>query len=255
MAGSRAPDIARLGRCIGAAALITVIATAPTLAQQHGGTSTAAAGVGAAAHDAGHAPPPAAHASDKAVHEHGGHPPPRTMARRGADRKGEAGRAAPGTNSPIDRRSKLGAPELPQTMLAPAVPQMPRPSARDRLFRLMQTARPKLPARPRPPSQVAPTGPMRNAIGIRIDPAAATPTTMMAHWGQRPLRPATAGTVVAAPPALGNAWHPGAAPVSSARGGLNGTTLVRVGSGAPVIGGPAKTVTGINGTTLRPKHQ
>jgi hypothetical protein len=77
----------------------------------------------------------------------------------------------------------------------------------------------------------------------------------MAHWGRQPAHVATMGTSpIAAPASAPNAWHPGAI-TPTARGTLNGTALVRVGSGAPVIGGPAKAVTGINGTTLRHKHQ
>jgi hypothetical protein len=42
--------------------------------------------------------------------------------------------------------------------------------------------------------------------------------------------------------------------VASNHGMINGTGLVRIGSGAAVIGGPAKVVVGLNGTTIRLKH-
>jgi hypothetical protein len=38
------------------------------------------------------------------------------------------------------------------------------------------------------------------------------------------------------------------------RGAINGTSLVRPGSSPSGVGGPAKTVAGINGTTIRSKH-
>jgi len=202
-------------RCICAAALLIV-------------TAMASAGAGEASHDGAH--PPAA-ASDEAAPGHGEHPP-------------------------LDRHSKLGAPDLPDMRAAPAVPQIPRLSARDRLFRLMQTARPRLPARLHPLNPAVPSTPVRNAIGVRIDTGAAARTTTMPHWSQSPTRAGTGATPMAAPPSITNAWRPGAAvPAPAARGALNGTALVHRGSGAPVIGGPAKTTTGINGTTLRPKHQ
>ncbi len=167
------------------------------------------------------------------------------------------GRVERGTNLPLDHRSKLGAPDLHDTRVVPAVPQIPRVSARDRLLKLIQAAKPKPPARLRPPNPATPSVPTINAIGIRIDPGVAARTATMAHWGQRSARVVTAGAApMAAPPLAANVWHPGVtAPAPPARGALNGTTMVRVRSGAAVIGGPAKAVTGINGTTLRPKHQ
>jgi hypothetical protein len=39
------------------------------------------------------------------------------------------------------------------------------------------------------------------------------------------------------------------------RGTINGTNLARPGFGPSSIGGPARPNTGINGTTIRPKHQ
>jgi len=43
-------------------------------------------------------------------------------------------------------------------------------------------------------------------------------------------------------------------PVVVNRGAINGTNLIRPGSAPSGIGGPAKTVAGINGTTIRPPH-
>lgn len=43
-------------------------------------------------------------------------------------------------------------------------------------------------------------------------------------------------------------------PVVVNRSAINGTNLIRAGSAPSGIGGPAKTVAGINGTTIRPPH-
>jgi hypothetical protein len=43
-------------------------------------------------------------------------------------------------------------------------------------------------------------------------------------------------------------------PTAPTHGVINGTGVVQRGSGPPRIGGPATSVTGINGTTIRPKH-
>lgn len=51
--------------------------------------------------------------------------------------------------------------------------------------------------------------------------------------------------------------HPGASLIVGPalnRGTINGTSLVRPGVGLPGVGGPAKVVAGISGTTIRPKH-
>ncbi len=45
-----------------------------------------------------------------------------------------------------------------------------------------------------------------------------------------------------------------ARPAALNRGAINGTTIVRPGFGPPSVGGPAKPVAGISGTTIRPKH-
>jgi hypothetical protein len=43
-------------------------------------------------------------------------------------------------------------------------------------------------------------------------------------------------------------------PVVVNRSAINGTELIRPGSAPSGIGGPAKTVASINGTTIRPPH-
>jgi hypothetical protein len=47
---------------------------------------------------------------------------------------------------------------------------------------------------------------------------------------------------------------PTAKPTVTNRPGINGTTLNRLGSGPSGIGGPAKAVAGVSGTTVRPRH-
>ena len=52
---------------------------------------------------------------------------------------------------------------------------------------------------------------------------------------------------------LSNA-NPIVRPAALNRGTINGTNLARPGFGPSSVGGPAKQVTGISGTTIRPKH-
>ena len=55
-----------------------------------------------------------------------------------------------------------------------------------------------------------------------------------------------------------NSLRPNASPIARptvlSRGAINGADLNRRGVGASSVGGPAKTVAGINGTTVRPTH-
>jgi hypothetical protein len=56
---------------------------------------------------------------------------------------------------------------------------------------------------------------------------------------------------------LGIGWQNTSAsanPIAANRGVIDGTKLVRPGFGPSTIGGPAKTVASINGTTIRPRH-
>ncbi len=48
--------------------------------------------------------------------------------------------------------------------------------------------------------------------------------------------------------------YPIVRPTALNRGTINGTTIVRPGFGPSSVGGPAKPVAGISGTTIRPKH-
>jgi hypothetical protein len=139
--------------------------------------------------------------------------------------------------------------------------------ARDRLFKKIDAVRP--PHHDREPPHLsgatAMGGPARNAVGI-VDTSSVT---------QRAVAPArvfrqapSAGIAVnaiggaarnsASIPAPGTGHlGPGlsaAVVTAPANASINGTTMVRAGSGPAVVGGPSRIVTGINGTTLRPKH-
>ena len=48
--------------------------------------------------------------------------------------------------------------------------------------------------------------------------------------------------------------NPTATVVRPGRATINGTGAARTGSGAAKLGGPASATSGINGTTVRPKH-
>jgi len=60
-----------------------------------------------------------------------------------------------------------------------------------------------------------------------------------AHGGQRIFRPHASPTVTITVPN---------------RATISGTGVLRSGSGPAKLGGPAKTTSGINGTSFRPKH-
>jgi hypothetical protein len=101
-------------------------------------------------------------------------------------------------------------------------------------------------------------GPPRNAIGLAVIGAGPTvPSTRAGDTRLAPLWPAGRTRVVAdvLPP---NVWHAGIVTTASATAapgrGINGTGLVRLGSGPAVISGSTHLLTGINGTTLRRKH-
>jgi hypothetical protein len=109
-------------------------------------------------------------------------------------------------------------------------------------------------------SPAATVGPARNAIGLRLfNPAVGKPID-----APRPLPPpATAsalpknGPIGVTPSAVGGAVvHPTVAPpsVTGQVAGINGTGLIRPGTGPATIGGAARNATGINGTSFRPKH-
>jgi hypothetical protein len=62
--------------------------------------------------------------------------------------------------------------------------------------------------------------------------------------------PARTGTALGRPSNV----NPIVRPAALNRGAINGTKLTRPGVGSSSVGGPAKPVAGISGTTIRPKH-
>ena len=117
--------------------------------------------------------------------------------------------------------------------------------------------------RPRRSAHESPGHVTRNAIGAPV----ARPEGMAPGSGQQPLvnNPgAVAPTGFGANSGLaktgGASGHlPSNAnqivrPSALNRGTINGTNLARPGFGPSSIGGPAKPITGISGTTIRPKH-
>jgi len=118
--------------------------------------------------------------------------------------------------------------------------------------------------RRQPPHTQRPGGPTtRNSIGVTVpssaqpgapsqggSPGAAAPP-LTAHGSTGPGNPAAAlGKPALAP------FH--AAPITAApeapRSAINGTSVARRGNGPSGIGGQAKPLAGINGSTIRPKH-
>jgi hypothetical protein len=133
--------------------------------------------------------------------------------------------------------------------------------------RLLKELAPKPPmSHPTSPVPRAPpepiTGPPRNAIGVPIGSTPAVPSIVarpsppsgVNATGPVPSRSPMGGP--AAPstlPVLRPVVPAPAVPVPPRTTGLNGTTITRPGSGPAMIGG-GRTTTGINGTSIRPKH-
>ena len=83
----------------------------------------------------------------------------------------------------------------------------------------------------------APRGPVFETPGITGNAAGRFPKTE-GHFFDRPVPNTT----------------PIVKPVAPNRAAINGTGVVRRGSGPPQIGGPTTATSGINGTTIRPPH-
>ena len=120
----------------------------------------------------------------------------------------------------------------------------------------------------RPPRWSHPSsGLVRNAIGVAVTPRQPGPhenhaVPLAAHSPAGPT-----GVGIGASPGIGKATAapdankllhpppmPGPPAASVRQGTINGTGLSNRGSGPPQIGGPAKTLAGINGTTIKPKR-
>ncbi len=120
----------------------------------------------------------------------------------------------------------------------------------------------------RPPRWTHPSsGLVRNAIGVAVAPRQPGPrenhaVPLAARYAARPTGVAIGasagiGKATAAPDAnklLHPPPMPGPPAPSVRQGTINGTGLPNRGSGPSQIGGPAKTLAGINGTTIKPKR-
>ena len=116
---------------------------------------------------------------------------------------------------------------------------------------------------------------MRNAIGVSVAPdQSATHPADAAHGTGPVIPPSGVATATGAmigtgvnelaklphEPGLSNPGtqkigHPIAtSPTARPATGINGTGMVRPGRGPGVVGGAAKNMASINGTTIRPKH-
>lgn len=252
------------------AALALAVLTATVATSEERGADAGAAPKAAPSDSAGAAHAPPASAGDKGE-KHSEQDDAGSHANRDADNRRDAGRINRGANV----GPKLGPKSEPKAgtttgpkigthgpdtidMSVAAPLRLPRTNGRDRLFKKIEAA--KFAPVPRPHPHIAGPGIIgpapRNAIGIASFEPNVRPQGFNAlHPGLIP-GPASGASIrvnVAVPGP--NGWHPGSsAPTTPMRGALNGTNFVRAGSGPAVIGGSARTVTGINGTTFRPKY-
>jgi hypothetical protein len=106
--------------------------------------------------------------------------------------------------------------------------------------------------------------PVRNSIGVVVPPAAHLEPREGTHLPTTAARPPSVTTPIAPGNALARpgkpelasrpAASPAIMPPVANRGAINGTGVTRHSVGPPRIGGPAASVAGINGTTIRSKH-
>lgn len=243
----------RLARCVGIAALAALLSTAGALAEKpasasHSGDdakSTAANAGGESRH-----PGPPAGASQTGAQHHFGPRPDTRGARVDKVDKPREGHNDLATRPGLQRGSKPGQTSLDK--LDVSVPRLlPKGNARDRLFKKIEAVKLAPLRLPRPAGPISPTGPARNAIGVVPADARGSATHLAAipaNPGRGPIGlPNPARNSVHVP--LGQTVVP-----TSPRGLINGTTMRHVGSGPGTLGGPARAVTGINGTTFKPKY-
>ena len=247
--GARGRPAARVGM----AALLVLLSTAGAFAEKpasasHSGDdakTTAASAGGETRHPA---PPPGV--SQAGAQRHFG-PRPDTRGAK-ADRvdRPREGHNDQGIKPGLPHGSKPAEPALDK--LDVSVPRLrPVGNARDRLFKKIEAVKLAPLRLPRPTAPFSPTGPARNAIGlVPVDPHASAP-----HYVAIPANPAR-GPLGLPNPARNSVHGPLAqtAVPTPPRGLINGTTAQHVGSGPGTLGGPARVVTGINGTTFKPKY-
>jgi len=230
------------------AALIALIVAAPLARAAPAGGEAAPAGHDDAA-ERSNAPPKDAAPANGTPREHGSHD---ATGGHGVA-PGDSGKNAPHVGGrSIGPRPSEGAKDGAAN--TPAIGARPLPIPRV-TSRPIKELLPKPFTFPKPHVRHAPAfaiaAPARNAIGVPLDralvarPAAVTPG-ISAHVKGTSSGPAggTAMHQIVVPPI----------PSGPPNIGLNGTAISRIGTGPATVGGAARFTTGINGTSIRPKH-
>jgi hypothetical protein len=213
-------DCASIGLCLLAVVLLDVLAPRASFAEESG----------SAAHDG---------AGSKAAAEHSGSGSPS-----GENTAGGAGKSGP-ENKDSDRIDT-------RITVQPHGSAVRRDDAQELKAKARSSARGNLPphrlSAPDPSGGVA-----RNAIGMPVAPHEDPKRRDGEPSGLRPAAPLPAAAA-GRPPILKPNAGSIVSPSASSRGAINGTSVIRPGHAPSGVGGPAKTVAGINGTTIRPRH-
>jgi hypothetical protein len=150
--------------------------------------------------------------------------------------KDHAAEPQPRTPTPIGTHDDVPSPPAANS---PGVVSETRPNFKD-----LESSR-------RQPPQAPPPVVMRNALGIPVAPR----TDFKGGSAAPPAVTRGEGGAAAAPASGGVKAVPSANKVAAAsHGGIDGAALIRPAYAPSGLGGPAKNVTGINGTTLSRKH-
>jgi hypothetical protein len=237
-----------IGHYLLAAIVAGALATQVSLAEEAGPSGHQGSGAGAA----GNAATPANHGATEGP----------------AGPKGESGAATKGTNAGADGGAKDNPIDTRITVQQGRTPGKTGTKVGDP--GKIGTANPSgIAGERRQISAPAAIGGAKNAIGLSVNDHAGAKGTDTGHQGSAPSGQGAGPSAIggAAKAAVGNAAvgssgaklaNPGASPIATTtainRATINGTGLARPGSGPGIVGGPAKTVAGINGTSIRPKH-
>jgi hypothetical protein len=222
-------DCASVGLCLLAAFLLDVTAPRISLAEESGSAAHDGAGSNSAGEPSSSRPPS------------------------GENVAGGAGKSAP-ENRDSDRIDT-------RITVQPRGPAVGRDYASELKAKVRSWAASHL----RPHSLSAPEpsggGVVRNAIGMSVGRHEDLKRRDGEPHGLRPAAqiPAVAAGVtqsgdVDRPPIVKPNAGPTVSPAASSRGAINGTSLTRPGHAPSGVGGPAKAVAGISGTTIRPKQ-
>lgn len=238
---------------------LPLLLAVPALAQPVGGAGTGNRTAPAAGHEdaaaPGHAPArdaPSAPPTGTAE-QHGSH----ATKRPAPASPGDAGQAASHgrRNGPPSGEGAKGGAQVP----AIDARQFPghRPTSRpikDLLPKPYRFPKPAAHVRPQPPAPVAPAN---NAIGIPLGHAPiAKPVVVTPPPGTSTAAKPPSGGIAPVPSltATPRQTVPPPMPPLPRNPALNGTAFTRIGTGPATVGGVPRTTTGINGTSIRPKH-